>query len=211
MGYGEKIKRICKTCSKEFYVYKSSLKRSNSSGKFCCRECYNTFQKTLTGAKNNTYTKVKKQCKNCGKEIYVTLSKTKYYKNNFCSKDCKYKYHHNYISGEKNCNWLGGHKNYRGDFETVKKKYFNNKNKFCAICGTKENIHIHHIVPYRYTQDNSITNLIPLCNKHHKIIESITTEIIKTNVDYECLKLVMNNILRTFQIAHFNVGGIKWK
>ena len=45
-----------------------------------------------------------------------------------------------------------------------------------------------------------------ICNKHHKIIESITTEIIKTNVDYECLKLVMNNILRTFQIAHFNVG-----
>lgn len=197
-----KVERICKNCGANFLVYKSLLNKSNSSGNFCCRKCYNIYQKTLTGDKNNNYSRVKKKCQNCGKDIEVTLSKTKYYKNNFCSKKCKYEYHHNYIEGEKNCNWLGGNKNYRGNFETIKKQYFNDKNKFCALCGSKENIHIHHIVPYRFTNDNKINNLIPLCNKHHKMIESLTINVINTGVDLKVFKLIMNNILRTYQIAH---------
>ena len=63
-----KIKRICQWCNKEFEVYASSLQSSNSSGKFCCRKCYNEYQRTLTGKKNNHSTRIAIKCANCGKD-----------------------------------------------------------------------------------------------------------------------------------------------
>lgn len=57
-----KIKRICQWCNKEFEVYASSLQSSNSSGKFCCRKCYNEYQRTLTGKKNNHSTRIAIKC-----------------------------------------------------------------------------------------------------------------------------------------------------
>jgi len=38
-------------------------------------------------------------------------------------------------------------------------------------CNETENLHIHHIIPFRMTQDNSLDNLITLCQKHHKMVE----------------------------------------
>lgn len=200
-----KIKRICENCGKEFEIYESSLKSSNSSGKFCCRKCYNLYLKTLVGTKNKHYTSVEVKCANCGKLINKTPSKIKQYKNMFCSYKCKYEFHHNYVEGSKNRNWKGGFSRYRGtDFESVKKTYF--QKPICAICGTEEHINIHHIIPYRLTKDNGIDNLIPLCRKHHKIIESHFTKYIEELGDYETSKFVLNNIYRTFYYSHFTKG-----
>lgn len=167
-------------CKKKFEIYESTLKSSNSSGKFCSKNCYYIYLKTLTGNKNKNYKRINKKCVNCGKDMHVIPSKDKDYKNNFCSKECKYQYHHNYIEGNKNCNWLGGHKNYRGDFETIKKKYFSGIN-YCYVCQTTKYIHIHHIIPYRFTKNNSLNNLIPVCRKHHKQIENLTIKYFQKN------------------------------
>ena len=131
-----KIKRTCKHCGKEFEIYASALSgKTNSSGNYCSRKCYNEEQKTFTGEKNNHYTSVIVSCANCGKEIKKIPSRLKEYKNAFCSMKCKAEYHHNYIEGEKNCNWKGGASRFRGDdFEDVKKKYYSGKkNKYYRI------------------------------------------------------------------------------
>jgi len=41
-------------------------------------------------------------------------------------------------------------------------------------CNETKNLHVHHIVPHRISEDNSLDNLITLCPKHHRIIESQT-------------------------------------
>lgn len=202
---GKTEKRICKNCTKEFVVYASSLRSSNASGNYCCRPCYNEHLKALLkGEDNHNYNRIKCVCPNCEKEFMQIPSKVKQYKNVFCSHKCKNKFMYYYTGGEKNCNWVGGCKSYRGDFAQVKKENFNKK-QFCAICGSVENIHIHHIIPYRLTQDNSIDNLIPLCSKHHKIIESSTLNFINITEDKEVAKKLLNIILRSRQTETCNV------
>lgn len=196
----KKEKRICEQCGKEFFVYKSAIEKSNVSGKFCCRKCYNQHQKTLTGNKNNHYTKIDGKCDYCGKNIKVIPSRRAIYKFSFCDLNCKNKFMSEYLSGENNPNWKGGSSRYRGDFEKVKKDYFSGT-QICAICGTIKNIHIHHIIPYRLSHDNSLSNLIPLCNRHHKIIESVSLKFIELfdDDDYDVAKKYLNLMLREKQ------------
>ena len=196
--------RTCKQCGKKFEVYKSAITHTNASGNFCCRGCYNKYLTTLKGEKNKQYSQIEVPCAQCGKIIKRIPSKLQMYKNAFCSKQCKSAYHHNYIEGEKNVNWVGGTDAYRGNFDFVKREYFSGT-QFCAICGTTKNIHIHHIIPYRITQDNDISNLIPLCRKHHKIIECATKPIFEGVEDKEYAKYLINNILRTRQGATMQV------
>jgi len=199
----KRVKRTCKNCGKEFKIYKSKLSnKTNSSGNFCCRECYNEYQETLTGEKNNNYNSIEYSCDYCGKPIKAIPSKIKNHKHHYCSRECKGKHHSKLFSGKNNPTWRGGHKNRKGDFEKVKKEHFSG-NQFCAICGTTKNIHIHHIVPYRYTEDNSVNNLIPVCASCHRKIEVMTWNIIdefkKENLDI--VKMIMNNILQSRQSA----------
>ena len=195
---GERVTRVCKQCNKEFSILKSTLK-SNASGNFCCRPCYNEYLKTIKGEKHKDYKRIKTTCDNCKKLISVTPSKLREYKHHFCSKECRGAFY----SHENNPYWRGGTKAYRGNFEKVKKEYFNGTN-FCALCGTTKDINIHHIIPYRLTKDNSVNNLIPLCRKHHRIVESVSVKFIDTfKGNYEIAKYFLNNILRSRQIETF--------
>ena len=202
------VERTCKQCGKKFSVYRSALEKSNASGNFCCRKCYNEYQKTLVGPKNVSYRRIATKCYTCGKPIAVTPSKMKEYEHHFCSVACRSKFMEQRMSGENNPLWAGGSENYRGDFARVKREHFAGV-QFCAICGTTENIHIHHIIPYRMTQDNSIVNLIPLCNKHHKQVEHVSLKLIETIADYEKARLYLNLILRERQFeAHGALIGL---
>ena len=71
--------------------------------------------------------------------------------------------------GNKHYNWKGGISHFRGEsWNEIRKKIYKRDNWTCQICG-KNNIKIfvHHIVPYRITQDNSEGNLITLCLSCH--------------------------------------------
>jgi hypothetical protein len=41
-------------------------------------------------------------------------------------------------------------------------------------------LQVHHAIPWRLTRDNSQGNLVPLCRRHHKIIETIFLEAERT-------------------------------
>lgn len=104
------------------------------------------------------------------------------------------------MSGDKNPNWKGGRISSKGNFEQVKREHFSGV-QFCALCGTTKNIHIHHIIPYRLTQDNSVDNLIPLCASHHKKIENATLKFTEMFDDgsYDVAKFYLNIMLREKQ------------
>lgn len=42
----------------------------------------------------------------------------------------------------------------------------------CRVCGTKYNLHAHHIVYRSEKKDDSVRNLIMLCQKHHDLVHS---------------------------------------
>lgn len=42
----------------------------------------------------------------------------------------------------------------------------------CLKCGNTENLHVHHVIPYSKTKDNSEENLVTLCIKCHKTEEN---------------------------------------
>lgn len=194
----DRVERVCETCGKEFSVYKSALEGSNASGRFCCRACYDEYQKTLTGKDNAKYQRVTAYCKNCGEPMEVIPSKLMRGRGVFCSRECFKQYFHIYMDGEKNPNWTGGYRKHRGDFEYVKRRHFS-KVQVCALCGTPRNIHIHHLVPYRLTHDNKLDNLIPLCASHHKKVETITKPIYEGFDDKELAKSCLNALLRPKQ------------
>lgn len=92
----------------------------------------------------------------------------------FCSASCKVRWYR----GERVYNYLG--ENFRKDaypidytFWTARAAEVRERDKVCQHCGLtpEENgraLDVHHIVPYRVTQDNSPENLITLCRACHK-------------------------------------------
>jgi endogenous inhibitor of DNA gyrase (YacG/DUF329 family) len=73
----ERIKLICPTCKKEFFVHKYREK----TAKFCSRLCFRQLNKQPT-------TKIKTICIACGKEFLSYKNR----KQKFCSRICQYKY-----------------------------------------------------------------------------------------------------------------------
>lgn len=172
----------CCQCGKEFVRYKSNIKGSKQSS-FCGIECQREYEKTL---------KEQRICEQCGEPfvVYKSAIRGTNATGRFCSRTC----HDQSLM-------VPGSNGYRADFGKVKKKYFN-KTQFCAFCGTTKNIHIHHIIPFRITQDNSVDNLIPLCAKHHVQFENYSRPFIESmGEDIDAAKFMLNSMLRRRQRA----------
>lgn len=174
------IELVCDYCGKTFKRYRANVNK-NTGKTFCSKECKNKFYSAE---------KLIRTCKNCGKEfvIYKTALKTNA-SGHYCSKQCYWQ------------DMQIPKKGYNG-FGTAKKLYFKGT-QFCAICGTTHKINIHHIIPNRLTQDQSKDNLIPLCAKHHSIVENATRKLLTIFTNYDMLKMLLNNVLRQRQIETY--------
>ena len=177
----------CTYCGSEFFRYKGDVKGRKA---FCNIDCLRAYEATR---------KVQRICLQCGKtfEVFKSAIEHTNASGNYCSRECYDKF-------------LGAQehgKYYRGDFDRVKKEHFAGV-QFCAVCGTTKDIHIHHIIPYRFTQDNGVDNLIPLCRRHHKMIEETWLHFINLMDDKETAKKYVNISLRSM---HQQTGSILWK
>ncbi len=160
----------CKTCSKDIPLSKKQT--------YCSKECHTKDKKE------------KRECKCCGKEFLIYKSSLKTNASgNFCSREC----YENYLCDTERINGRGSR------WKKTRKEVLS-KFPFCALCGTTQKLQVHHIIPYRYTFDNSKSNLIPLCVKHHKIVEIETNNLLKSVTDYKTAKIILNNILREKQL-----------
>jgi len=135
--------------------------------------------------------RIERVCKCCGVTFKVLKSSVCGNTNatgNFCSRPCYEK-------------WLCQTERVSGRGSQWKKKRSGviSASPFCAMCGTKENLQVHHIVPFRLTQDNSADNLIPLCVKHHKVVETVTHDIEAAGVDTPTMKVGMGTMIREHQ------------
>jgi len=161
----------CKVCRSSF--------RSALGYNYCSIEC-----RKIDSHVNRT-------CKVCNSEFTVyksALSGKTNASGNFCSRTCYEK-------------WLCNTERTKhyGVSWIKRRNGIVRKSPFCAICGTMKNLQVHHIIPYRLTNNNDDENLIPLCIKHHKYVESLTHDIELVETDYERMHLALNIMLRERQ------------
>ena len=114
--------RCCNHCGAEFSVL-SSVLRSNASGNFCTRDCYEQWlcRTDRTTGRGSQWRKIRQ-------EAIIRAP-------------------------------------------------------FCAMCGTRKNLQVHHVIPFRLTHDNSFDNLVPLCVKHHRMVETMLVSTEKFGFD----------------------------
>ena len=91
-------------------------------------------------------------------------------------------------TGSNNPSWRGGTTLFRGsEWEAVKCKVLKRDHYTCQRCGRKkkevhpEKLFVHHILPYRFSQNNEMSNLITLCLSCHIVIEWETFRRVKSN------------------------------
>jgi hypothetical protein len=205
---------FCEDCGIEFYVRKDKNPP-------LCKRCGSVKGGKLTGSINRVATH---PCKNCGSPIKDSSGDT------YCSIDCRKKDKRidrvckycgdvfqvyksalktgtntsgNFCSRQCYEQWLCNTervKHYGVSWKKIRQSVIK-KYPFCAICGTTKNLQVHHIVPYNITNDNRDENLIPLCVKHHKKVESITHDIEMVEDNHDRMLFVLNNMLRSQQQA----------
>lgn len=118
--------------------------------------------------------KPEKVCEICGKKFIGEWGNP----NRFCSVSCSLKTKKR--RGENHHFWNGGEKNWK------RKKYLYSstlwkdirlkilkEDKGCKICGTTENLDVHHKIRYKDGGKNTRENLIALCNSHHHKIHAL--------------------------------------
>ena len=74
--------------------------------------------------------------------------------------------------GELNHMWKGGKVTYRGKgWKGIRTQVIRRDSNKCRRCDSVDNLQVHHITPYRDTQDNSFDNLVTLCISCHMEVE----------------------------------------
>jgi len=108
-------------------------------------------------------------CLACGSGFHMKLSKLNKTMNVFCSRRCYESYRIKHP--EVQPNWKGGkiETGWRGtEWTKIRHVVLLRDNFVCqeCKCAAKKPI-VHHVVPFRVSQDNSISNLMVLCSKCH--------------------------------------------
>ena len=87
---------------------------------------------------------------------------------------------------------------YSKDWDDIRKIVYSRDGHRCVLCGKKGRLHAHHIVPVRVSHDNSLNNLVTVCEKCHKILEAVGFTILeaggsRTDVKRAELRMIMES------------------
>lgn len=152
------IKRPCLECRKPFLA-------RHMRQRYCTQSCVAASQK------REDYC-----CDHCQQPFHKERKKTNKSALRFCSAICRSAY----MTGENHPNYVGEHKDrrdYRGlGWDNLAESIRQRDNYACQRCGAQQlgdrALDVHHIEPYRVTHNNHPDNLIALCQRCHKIVES---------------------------------------
>lgn len=198
----KQVKLICYECGKLFIRGKTQYNQ-NSKFIFCSKVCKD---------KNNELREIIKE-KNMGKIITIEqrIKQSKIMKGRRVSPSTEFK------SKEQHPNFIGGTIKIRGNNWNIQRKKALDRDKyFCQRCNRKDNLDVHHIIPYRKTQDNSLENLLTLCRSCHLIHERNLSKIVDIDEDTILITNVPPEIVKQFdEISKSEFDGksgflLKW-
>lgn len=148
---------VCEVCGKTVKRKPSQIKLSKRH--FCSPEC------RAVGTRN----RIRRECEWCGK----VLERIPGWQNDrhFCSRSCAG--HGTQKIGPENRNWKGGHSyTQRRRGSAWKKAVKQAAGKACQVCGAKNDLHAHHILPYADYPEHryDLSNGVCLCASCHKAV-----------------------------------------
>lgn len=89
------------------------------------------------------------------------------------------------VSGCNNHSWQGGSiGEFRGKGWSKQKRLTKERDNYtCQICGSKSGLSVHHLVPYRFTQNSELTNLVTLCRSCHATQDGELRTLFRTDIN----------------------------
>ncbi|MFH1971368.1 MAG: HNH endonuclease [Patescibacteria group bacterium] len=75
-----------------------------------------------------------------------------------------------------NPNEINSYKDYLNSpqWKTIKMKYYRKNKRICRLCGSRENLHLHHVgYSFKNLFEGKIGNLISLCKSCHLKVEEL--------------------------------------
>lgn len=158
LAYKSRKELICPICNKIFYKWISRRDREERSGKFyCSRECVD----------KSHITRQLVHCEYCNKEIYKVPYNINNFKHHFCSVGCR----DSWNVGMNHSRWKGG-----GVYGTgwgKQKTICLERDNDCQNCGSVDKLTVHHIIPFKFSKDNSLENLITVCESCHLMVSKM--------------------------------------
>ena len=152
---GGRVEQVCKNCGKRFLVKVYRLKLKDRV-KFCSVECKKKWKRENP----------------LPEEIREKMSEAR--KKYFSIKENLEK-----ISGDKSHLWKGGitpiyiMRLSGSKWKVIIKKVYKRDNYQCQLCGKKGGkLNAHHIIPWRVSHNDKMSNLITLCRSCHSKIEN---------------------------------------
>lgn len=119
----------------------------------------------------------KVQCKLC-KEVVERDDAFRTNLQSFCSRD-------HYVEYSKRSQNKKNKKTVDPLWETIRQEVILLDGGRCRVCGTRYNLHVHHIVYRSERKDDNVGNLVTLCQAHHDLVHSD-----KEYYQPECQRLV---------------------
>ena len=139
-----RIKLTCDFCGKLIYQAPSKIKLCNHH--FCGKDCFDNWQKTISGKKHKDWNRVKVECSYCGKSIEKIPYRIKTYKNQFCGAHCFKEWKKENSNGEMNYHWNGGSFPYYGDSWVKSRKIALENAGFKSEVSNVPAKTVHHII-----------------------------------------------------------------
>ncbi len=68
---------------------------------------------------------------------------------------------------------------YTEDWDDIRAQVYRRDGYRCVICGKKGRLHAHHIVPVRISKNNSLSNLVSVCERCHRRLEEVGFSILQ--------------------------------
>ena len=93
---------------------------------------------------------------------------------------------HKLLVGERNPSWRGGPLCYGPDWREQRRKALRRDGYSCVFCGTSEKENgcdVHHIIPYRFSHSNKLSNLVTLCVKCHRSLRRTPKDLLDKKIE----------------------------
>jgi 5-methylcytosine-specific restriction endonuclease McrA len=68
---------------------------------------------------------------------------------------------------------------YTENWDVIRKRVYQRDGWRCVMCGKKGKLHAHHIVPVAISKDNSMSNLVSVCEVCHRKLEEVGFKILQ--------------------------------
>lgn len=139
---------------------------------FCSRACKGNYARAYTSGENSWNWSGGKSivlCAWCGKRMEIWPHKLSESDEHFCNRECMGKWRSRHIRGPNHPRWRGGPVPYGPLWPIYRAQARARDDYTCQRCGLTEEetgheLTVHHIRLYRESYDNTLSNLITLCD-----------------------------------------------